>query len=46
MVRPNGETCYCDQGCHAGDECCDDILQIGCGKLAIIIIIHVDVLVS
>ena len=26
---PNGP-CHCDKSCYSYDDCCDDILEIGC----------------
>lgn len=28
---PSSPTCYCDLLCHSIGDCCDDILDIGCG---------------
>ena len=31
ITNSNGSsTCYCDKGCYILDDCCDDILEIGC----------------
>ena len=37
----NSSSCYCDDACHIFDDCCDDILEIGCiGKTYNMYFVH------
>ena len=39
VILNDSSVCYCDQSCHEDDSCCGDIIEIGCIREFLIIII-------